>query len=216
MNRETLLTSMYQSMLAALGESRWWPAETPFEMVVGAILTQNTNWKNVERAIDNLKAAQALTPATMAALPADELAALIQPSGYFRVKAQRLKDLVRFIEHECGGDIASLAQRGLDELRPMLLGIKGIGPETADSILLYALNQPSFVVDAYTRRILSRHGLLPEEAHYDEVREFFMDALDPDPAMFNEYHALLVRVAKNFCLKQAPKCEACPLREYLD
>ncbi|MBU1002927.1 MAG: endonuclease III domain-containing protein [Proteobacteria bacterium] len=216
MNREALLTSMYQSMLASLGESRWWPAESPFEMAVGAILTQNTNWKNVERAIDNLKTARALTPEAMATLPSDELAALIQPSGYFRVKAQRLKGLVTFLDQECDGDISLLAERDLDELRPMLLTIKGIGPETADSILLYALGQPSFVVDAYTRRILSRHGLLPEDTHYDEVRDFFMDALDPDPAMFNEYHALLVRVAKDFCLKKAPQCEACPLREYLD
>ncbi|BBD08036.1 endonuclease III domain-containing protein [Desulfovibrio ferrophilus] len=216
MNRETLLTSIYQSMLDALGESHWWPADTPFEMTVGAILTQNTNWKNVERAIDNLKAAGALNPDTMAALAPDELAELIRPSGYFRVKAQRLQGLIAFLHDQCDGDISLLSNRDLGELRPMILSIKGVGPETADSILLYALNQPSFVVDAYTRRILSRHGLLPEDTHYEEVREFFMDVLPPDPAMFNEYHALLVRVAKEFCLKKAPQCEGCPLREYLD
>jgi len=216
MSRETLLLSMYEAMLAQLGPSHWWPAETPFEMAVGAILTQNTNWKNVEKAIDNLRAEDALTPAAMAALPVDELARLIQPSGYFRVKAQRLKDLVAFINEHADGELETLAGRGLDELRPLILSIRGVGPETGDSILLYALNEPSFVVDAYTRRILSRHGLLPEDTHYEEVREFFMDVLDADPALFNEYHALIVRVAKDWCLKKAPRCETCPLKEFLD
>lgn len=216
MNRETLLLSMYQAMLDQLEPSSWWPAETPFEMAVGAILTQNTNWKNVEKAIGNLKAANALSPAAMAALPADELAELIRPSGYFRMKAQRLKGLVAFIKEHADGELESLAGRGLDELRPLILSVKGVGPETADSILLYALGEPTFVVDAYTRRILSRHGLLPEDTHYEEVREFFMDVLDPDPALFNEYHALIVRVAKDYCLKKAPRCEGCPLKEFLD
>ena len=215
MQRNTLLLTWYRTMLDALGPSRWWPGETPFEVAVGAILTQNTNWGNVERAIANLRRADALTPEAMAALPAPELAELIRPAGYFRIKADRLRHFLAFLEREAGPDAGSRL-RGLpvqdpQTLREKLLQVKGVGPETADSILLYALGLPTFVVDAYTRRILSRHGLLPEDVPYEELREYFMDVLDPDPALFNEYHALIVRVGKNWCRKREPLCAACPL-----
>lgn len=216
MNREALLLDMYHAMLDAFGPSRWWPAETPFEVAVGAMLTQNTNWANVEKAIANLRAARVLGPEAMDGLTPDELAELIRPSGYYRVKATRLKGLLAFLREECGYDLAALADRDMDELRPLLLSVKGIGPETADSILLYALNKPTFVVDAYTKRILSRHALIAEDAAYDEMREYFMDVLDPAPELYNEFHGLIVRVAKRFCAKKAPLCDGCPLQPFLD
>ncbi|MCK9241152.1 endonuclease III domain-containing protein [Desulfocurvus sp.] len=216
MKRPQLLLAMHDAMLAALGPSRWWPGDTPFEVAVGAVLTQNTNWKNVEKAIANLRAAGALEARAMDALPAARLAELVRPSGSFNVKAARLKNLLALLRDEADYDIRALSGRGLDALRPLLLGVRGVGPETADSILLYALDEPTFVVDAYTRRILGRHALLPEDAHYDEVREFFMDALPRDAALFNEYHALLVRVAKDFCRKARPLCDGCPLEPFLE
>ncbi len=216
MNREKLLMDMYEAMLGALGPSGWWPARTPFEVAVGAVLTQNTNWKNVEKAIAALDAAGALDPRAMAALAPARLAELIRPSGYFQVKTARLRALLAFLDEACGYDLAALARRDLDALRPALLRVRGVGPETADSILLYALNQPTFVVDAYTRRILARHALIPEDTPYEETREFFMDVLEPDVALFNEYHALIVRVAKDWCRKAAPRCEGCPLQPFLE
>lgn len=216
MNRRSLLYAMYDAMLEALGPSHWWPGETPFEVAVGAILTQNTSWSNTARAIANLRAAGALTPTALAALPDTRLAELIRPAGYFRLKAARLKSFLRFLRDEAGLSMAALDGKGLATLRPKLLEVKGVGPETADSILLYALGQPSFVVDAYTRRILSRHGMIPEDAGYDEMRDLFMGALDPDPALYNEYHALLVRVGKDFCRPKAPHCAACPLAPFLE
>ena len=216
MNRRSLLYAMYDAMLEALGPSHWWPGETPFEVAVGAILTQNTSWSNTARAIANLRAAGALTPTSLAALPDTRLAELIRPAGYFRLKAARLKSFLRFLRDEAGLSMAALDGKGLATLRPKLLEVKGVGPETADSILLYALGQPTFVVDAYTRRILSRHGMIPEDAGYDEMRDLFMGALDPDPALYNEYHALLVRVGKDFCRPKAPRCSACPLAPFLE
>jgi len=216
MNRRSLLYAMYDAMLEALGPSHWWPGETPFEVAVGAILTQNTNWSNTARAIANLRAAGLFAPGALAALPDSRLAELIRPAGYFRLKAARLKNFLRFLRDEAGLSMAALADKGLATLRPKLLEVKGVGPETADSILLYALGQPSFVADAYTRRILSRHGMIPEDAVYDEMRDLFQGALDPDPALFNEYHALLVRVGKDFCRPKAPRCPSCPLAPFLE
>jgi len=216
MNRRSLLYAMYDAMLEALGPSHWWPGETPFEVAVGAILTQNTNWSNAARAIANLRTAGALTPASLAALPDARLAELIRPAGYFRLKATRLKNFLRFLRDEAGLSMAALDGKGLATLRPKLLEVKGVGPETADSILLYALRLPTFVVDAYTRRILSRHGMLPEDAGYDEMRDLFVGALDPDPALYNEYHALMVRVGKDFCRPKAPRCTSCPLAPFLE
>jgi len=176
----------------------------------------NTNWGNTARAIANLRAAGLLIPGALAALPDSRLAELIRPAGYFRLKAARLKNFLRFLRDEAGLSMTALAGKGLATLRPKLLEVKGVGPETADSILLYALGQPTFVVDAYTRRILSRHGMIPEDAGYDEMRDLFLGALDPDPALFNEYHALLVRVGKDFCRPKAPRCAACPLAPFLE
>jgi len=215
MKRRELFLAMHRAMLDALGPSGWWPADSAFEMAVGAILTQNTNWANVVRAIDNLKAAGRFSAEALYALPADELAELIKPAGYFRVKAVRLRNLLALIVQELGGDITTLAERGLDAARELLLAVKGVGPETADSILLYGLSLPSFVVDTYTARICNRHALAPEDAGYEELRELFMDALPEDTALYNEFHALLVRVGNGWCRPRAPRCDTCPLGAFL-
>jgi endonuclease-3 related protein len=216
MKRANLLRNMYDAMLAALGPSHWWPGDTAIEVAVGAILTQNTNWDNAAKAIANLRRAGALDPAALLALPEARVAELIRPAGYYRLKAARLKHFLAFLKREAGLSFPALAAKGLATLRPKLLEVKGVGPETADSILLYALHLPSFVVDAYTRRILSRHGLIPEDCGYNEMRDLFLDALEPDAALFNEYHALLVRVGKAYCRKSAPRCAGCPLAPFLE
>ena len=216
MNRSTRLFAMYESMLSALGPSRWWPGDSPFEVAVGAILTQNTNWRNVEKAIENLERADKLSPQALYDIPDDQLAALIRPAGYYSLKASRLKNFMSFLKKEADLNIESLGSMDPASLRPKILQVKGIGPETADSILLYALGMPSFVIDAYTARIMIRHGLVPEDVSYHELQEYFMDALDADPAVFNEYHALLVRTGKDWCKKKAPKCEGCPLEKHLN
>ncbi len=207
-----ILQEIYQRLFRHFGPQNWWPAETPFEVCVGAILTQNTNWRNVERAIENLKARNLLSPEALYELPEDLLAALIRPAGYFRVKARRLKEFVRWLVENYGGDLATLDEKDTDELRRELLSLQGIGPETADSILLYALERPVFVVDAYTRRILLRHGLVTEEADYHEIQELFMENLPSEVELFNEYHALLVACGKHYCQARKSLCEApCPL-----
>lgn len=216
MSRKSLLLSMFDAMSAALGPSHWWPGDGPFETAVGAVLTQNTNWGNVEKAIANLKQAQVMTPEALYALSEDETAELIRPAGYFRVKTVRLKNLLTVMHEEFELDFERPKEHDMLKLREMLLAVKGVGPETADSILLYAWGKPSFVVDAYTRRILSRHGLLPPDVSYDEVQEYFMDVLPGDEALYNEYHALIVRTAKEWCVKKAPKCNGCPLEPFLD
>jgi len=180
---------------------------------VGAILTQNTNWRNVERAIENLKARNLLSPQALYELPEDLLAELIRPAGYFRVKARRLGEFVRWLVERYGGNLSALEEVDTGELRRELLTLRGIGPETADSILLYALGRPVFVVDAYTRRILLRHGLVTEEADYHEIQELFMENLPADPDLFNEYHALLVACGKHLCRSRRPRCGDCPLQE---
>jgi len=205
----------YQAMLGALGHRHWWPARTPFEVCVGAVLTQNTAWTGVEKAIANLDAAGVLDPHLLFALTQTEIEDLIRPAGYFRLKATRLRSLLEYLRESCGFDLALLSKRDMAAVREELLGVSGVGPETADSILCYALGMPSFVVDAYTRRILSRHGMVPEDAHYDELREFFMDVLDPDPALYNDFHAQLVRVGNRFCKTRKPLCEECPLGSFL-
>ena len=205
----------YRSMLAALGHRHWWPAKTPFEVCVGAILTQNTAWTGVEKAMANLENAGALDPRVLSALPVPALEELIRPAGYFRLKATRLRGLLYYLEQSCDFDLGVLARRGMGEVREELLAVRGVGPETADSILCYALGMPSFVVDAYTRRILSRHGLVPEDAPYHELRDYFMDVLEPDPALYNDFHAQLVRVGNRFCKTRKPLCEECPLGSYL-
>ena len=211
MNNPRIL-EIHDRLLDFFGPQYWWPGETPFEVMVGAILTQNTAWTNVEKAIGNLKERGLLSFAAMVTLPHAELAELIRPCGYFNVKAHRLHNLLALIRERFDGDLELMAQEELPALRQALLAVKGIGPETADSILLYAAGKPTFVVDAYTHRIFSRHGLVSEEgALYEEIQELFMDSLPPDPALFNEYHALIVRTAKEFCKKSNPRCGECPL-----
>lgn len=202
------LLSLYRRLLRLHGPQQWWPADTPFEVAVGAVLTQNTNWSNVERAIARLREAGALDLQTMLALPRARLAELIRPSGYFNIKADRLRELCRFLRRE--GGLEALAERPLETLRPALLGVRGIGPETADDILLYALDRPVFVIDVYTRRLLARHGLARGDEDYETLRRGFERALPPDVAMFRQYHALIVEHAKQACRKR-PLCEQCGL-----
>jgi endonuclease-3 related protein len=209
MSAAALLREIYDLLLVRFGPQHWWPGETPFEIMVGAMLTQNTSWHNAEKAIANLKAAKLLLPDALAALPNETLAKHIRPAGYHNLKAGRLKNLLALIAAQ--GSVEALLSQPTAELRERLLAVKGIGPETADSILLYAANRPVFVVDAYTHRICSRHGLIDEESDYFQLQELFMNNLSEDADLFNEYHALLVRLGKEFCKKTRPKCEDCPL-----
>ena len=207
----TLLQELYQRLYETFGPQGWWPGDTAFEMAVGAILTQNTNWGNVARAITALKDQDLLTPQALHELPETELAQLIRPSGYYNLKARRLKNFLDFLANHFGNSMAHLAAADLASLRPALLSIKGVGPETADSILLYALHKPTFVVDTYTCRILSRHGLIDEGCVYEELRQLFMESLPAQVPLYQEYHALLVRLGKEWCRPQ-PRCEACPVK----
>lgn len=216
MGKKKILLSMYEAMHEAFGPMHWWPAKSDFEVMVGAILTQNTNWKNVEKAIANLQNAKALTPQAIHDLASGALAELIRPSGYYNVKALRLKNLVAFLQKHYSFNLQKMAEEDVEVLRSGLLGVQGIGPETADSILLYALHKPVFVVDAYTFRILNRHGLMHEDATYYDMQHFFMDALEPDVPLFNAFHAFLVRVGSRFCKKREPLCATCPLSPYLN
>lgn len=216
MGDSAIIRSMYDTLLEALGPSHWWPGDTPFEVAVGAVLTQNTNWGNVEKAIGNLKAANVLEPRLLYELPLDEMAELIRPAGYFNIKANRLHNLLQFIKDETDFDLESLKRYSVDDLRPKILGVNGIGPETADAILLYALELPVFVIDAYTARLVQRHGLGYEGIDYHELQAIFMDALPENVAVYNEYHALIVRVGKEWCKKKAGLCDSCPLQIYLD
>jgi endonuclease III related protein len=208
---EERLEDIYARLSARFGAQRWWPGDGAFEVIVGAILTQNTAWTNVEKAIANLKRARLLTPARMRRAPATQLARLIRPSGYFNLKAKKLKAFTRFLFAEHRGSLARLFRLDTATLREQLLAVYGIGPETADSIILYAARQPIFVVDAYTRRICARLGLARDDASYDELQRLFMEHLPREESLFNEYHALLVALGKNYCTKRAPRCGACPV-----
>ena len=211
MTREAL-TEIYELLYGAFGPQHWWPGETPFEVVVGAILTQNTSWANVDKAIANLKSASCLTPERLHRIDLAELAGLIRPAGYYNIKAKRLKSFLDWLFESYGGDLTNLEPVATDRLRSELLEIKGVGRETADSILLYALGRPVFVVDTYTARITSRHGLIEPDADYEQLRELFESNLPDDSQLFNEYHALLVRTGKEFCKPKA-KCPGCPLEK---
>ncbi|MFQ5464584.1 MAG: endonuclease III domain-containing protein [Thermodesulfobacteriota bacterium] len=215
--RETAKTleRFYSRLYRSFGPQGWWPARTRFEVIAGAILTQNTAWTNVERAIRNLRKGALLTPAGMHAAPVGRIAELIRPAGYFNVKARRLKNFTSHLFDRHGGSLTRLFGAPPDLLRGELLSINGIGPETADSIILYAAARPEFVVDAYTKRILARHGLVDRGAGYEELKGLFMENLPGDVEMFNEYHALLVRTGKAFCRTREPRCAECPLREFL-
>lgn len=206
------LFEIYQRLYDHFGPQRWWPGETPYEVMIGAVLTQNTNWKNVEKAIDNLKGAGALSYAMMASMPTGLLAEYIRPAGYYNIKANRLHNLLALIRERYDGSMERVLAEETGKLRQALLSVRGIGPETADSILLYAAQRPVFVVDAYTHRILSRHDLIGEDVTYDDLQHLFMDNLEPDTTLCNEYHALLVCTAKNYCRKTNPRCSVCPLQ----
>jgi endonuclease-3 related protein len=207
------LVEIYEALYAHYGPQHWWPGETPFEVMVGAILTQNTNWQNVEKAIVNLKGAGVLSARAIHDMPEPELAELIRPSGYFNIKARRLKAFIDYFITRYGGSIKRMKAVDCGVLREEVLAVNGIGPETADSILLYALGCPTFVVDAYTKRVFSRHGFFPDTADYHEVQKYFTDRLPKDVQLYNEYHALIVRLAKDRCLKKAGKCELCLLMD---
>ncbi len=209
------LMRYYEAMATSLGPMHWWPAEKPFEVIVGAILTQSTAWANVERAIDNLRSAEMLTASAIGKARLSRLACLVRPSGYFRQKAKKLKAFVRFLETQYGGSLDRMFQTSTLELREKLLAVHGIGPETADSILLYAGNHPVFVVDAYTHRIFSRHGITGGKPNYEHVRSRFESELPRDSQLFNEFHALIVNTGKKWCRKSVPRCEECPLRPLL-
>jgi len=209
LHRGTLLT-WYQRLLAAFGPQGWWPGETPFEIALGAILTQNTNWRNVAKVIAALKSEGLLDPAGLGAMPEAELARRLKSAGYYNLKARRVKNFLAFFAARFNNSMAAMAAAPWPQLRRELLAVPGIGPETADSILLYALQQPTFVVDAYTFRILNRHGLAPEPCSYEDLRAFFMERLPPEVPLYQEYHALLVRLGKEFC-RPRPRCEGCPL-----
>ena len=210
-----ILSQYFDALFRAYGEQHWWPGQKPFEIIVGAILVQNTNWTNAASAIANLRQAKLLTPSAIETLPQPKLARLIRSSGYFRQKARKLKAFVAFLRKEHRGSLAAMFRTPTAILRQQLLGVHGIGPETADSILLYAGNQPVFVVDAYTRRILQRHGLAAGKESYEEIRGLVEKSLPNDPQLFNEFHALIVRTGKLYCRSRAPLCSQCALRPFL-
>ncbi|MDH4238491.1 MAG: endonuclease III domain-containing protein [Phycisphaerae bacterium] len=206
------LIEIYQLLFDRFGPQHWWPGQTQFEIITGAILTQNTNWANVEKAIANLKSADCLIPERLYHLDVSQLAELIRPAGYYNIKTKRLKNFINWLFDNYDGQLANLETVDTDQLRAELLAIKGVGFETADSILLYAFERPVFVVDAYTARIAFRHQLIEPDADYEQLRELFQSNLADDTQLFNEYHALLVRVGKEFCKPKA-KCPGCPLEK---
>jgi len=205
----------FRAMLRAYGPQRWWPARSRFEIIVGAILTQNTAWTNVEKGIETLRAAGLLDPAAMARTPRARLARFIRPTGYYNQKAARLHGFLSFLKRRHGGDLDRLLGLPVKRLRTQLLALSGIGPETADSIILYAAGRAMFVVDAYTRRILGRHALIGEDDPYERIQRRLHRALPSDAGLFNEYHALLVKIGKEHCLKGEPLCGGCPLESFL-
>jgi endonuclease III related protein len=233
----------YTSLLSRYGPQNWWPARSRFQVIVGAYLTQNTNWSNVEKALLNLRRARLLSVRAMRQAPLPELEAMVRPSGYFRQKAQKLKTFIAFLDNRYSGSLTRMFAQPTEKLRAELLELNGVGPETADSILLYAGNHPVFVVDAYTRRVLLRHGIIGERAGYEEIRSLIEHAIssakaeslvvtsaNPDPRHavspmssaarstlaqhYNEFHALIVRVGNHYCRTKA-NCEGCPLQQFL-
>lgn len=237
------IPSYYTALLSRYGPQNWWPARSRFEVIVGAYLTQNTNWNNVEKAVLNLRRARLLSVSAMRRAPLTELETLVRPSGYFRQKARKLKTFIAFLDHQYSGSLARMFAQPTVKLRAELLALNGVGPETADSILLYAGNHPVFVVDAYTRRVLLRHGVIREKTGYEEIRSLIEHEIgstqakslvvqnpgsDPRHAVspvsgaarsviaqhFNEFHALIVRVGNQFC-RTVATCEGCPLQHFL-
>jgi endonuclease-3 related protein len=218
--RPATLRRAYTLMKQRFGHQRWWPGDTPFEVCVGAILTQNTNWSNAERAIANLKTTRVLVPEKLFALPERKLARLIRPAGYFNVKARRLRSFLRVLIGDFGGDLNRLFSGETPEVRGRLLAINGIGPETADSMVLYAGGHHSFVIDAYTKRIFHRHGWCADDAGYDGLKKRCETALNEKPDTerldyWQDYHAQLVMIGKHFCRPRDPLCSQCPLKPLL-
>lgn len=205
------IRNIYRTLFDHFGPQHWWPGETEFEIIVGAVLTQNTNWGNVQKAVENLKREGLLSLEEMHRASISQLASAIKPAGYFNVKAKRLKNVTGFIMNNYGGSLDAMKTVAVDELRRQWLSVSGIGQETADSILLYAIGKPVFVIDAYTKRFLVRHNMVPQEANYGQVQSVFLDALLEDRRLFNEYHALIVKLGKEHC-RPKPNCEGCPLR----
>lgn len=207
---ERTLLQIYELLYERYGPQQWWPGDSQIEIIIGAILTQNTNWGNVEKAINNLRSADCLNAKRLHKLKHDELAELIRPAGYFNIKAKRLKNFINWLFEEYDGDLKYLAEMNVERLRTELLSVNGIGKETADSIILYAFEMPVFVIDSYTYRVVSRHGLIDSDVDYEELRSLFENHLDQDVKLFNEYHALLVQVGKEYC-RPKPRCHDCPL-----
>lgn len=211
---KTTLNQIYKILFNYYGNQKWWPGDTTLEIIIGAILAQNTNWKNVEKAISNLKKNNILTVDGISNLSKDNLAELIRPAGFFNLKAKRLKNFLEFLLTDYHGNLNKMAREPVYRLREKLLNINGIGPETADSILLYAFNKEIFVIDAYTKRVFLRHHLIDETFDYQKTQQFVMKNIISNSVVFNEYHALIVRLAKDFC-RVKPKCESCPLKTLL-
>lgn len=212
-HKKPILKHIFDALFTYYGPQHWWPGDSPFEIVVGAILTQNTNWRNVEIAIARLKKQRCLSPEEISHISLAKLGRLIQSAGFYNIKAKRLKEFVLFLMDNYDGEILKMKQRRVNVLRRELLTVRGIGPETCDSILLYALEKPEFVVDAYTRRILLRHGLIAKNATYEEVKRLFEANLKREVKLYNEYHALLVRLGKDRCKAKNPMCDGCPLEK---
>ena len=211
MTEQRRLLHVFQTLMAAYGPQHWWPAESPWEVIVGAILTQSAAWRNVEKAIANLKGAGLLDAASIHYASQERLAQLVYPSGYYNAKARKLKAFAQRLQEAHGGDLQRLLALDVPNLRRELLSIHGVGPETADSIMLYAAEKPVFVIDAYTTRIAVRLGLAAPKPPYEDLQALFMSSLPHDAGLFNEYHALLVHLGKGACRKQ-PLCPDCPLQ----
>jgi endonuclease-3 related protein len=211
MQKRDILLKIYKSLYDFFGPLNWWPGDTPFEIMVGAVLTQNTSWSNVEKAISNLEKEDLLEPWKLYRINREELAHLIKPSGYYNIKARRLKNFLNLFINDFEGSAEKMFSGDSWELRKKLLKVNGIGPETADSILLYAGNKLFFVVDAYTKRIFSRHKLISEDASYHQIQEFFSQNLDRDVKLFNEFHAQIVMLGKTTCTSRNPNCAKCPI-----
>ncbi len=210
-DHKRILTDIYEALYSHFGPQHWWPGDSPFEIAVGAILTQNTNWTNVEKAIHNLKDSKVLNAKSLHAMSHARLGSLIKPAGYFNVKARRLKNFMTFLTDQYKGSMNKLEKTDMAISREELLNVNGIGPETADSILLYALDKPVFVIDAYTKRILHRHNIVSSDADYHELQDLFHTNFPGNINFYNEYHALLVMLGKHYC-KPRPKCDGCPLQ----
>jgi len=207
------LSRIYKKLYSSFGKQRWWPGDTKLEVIIGAVLTQNTAWPNVEKSISNLKKAGKISFKKLSKERTSGIARLIKPAGYFNIKAKRLKNVLRFIAESYNGSLSLMQKADGASLREELLGINGVGPETADSILLYAFEKPIFVIDSYTKRILSRLKILSQDVSYEDAQKLFMDNLPKDVRLFNEYHALIVKLGKDYCRKNNPRCQECPIRD---